>query len=165
MPTGVYPRPSLEDRFWKRVEKTRRCWLWRGSQHRRRGSEVGYGEIGVEDGHQKAHRVSWMLKHGPIPVGMFVLHKCDNPACVRPAHLFLGTAQDNSDDMRRKGRTNGPAGERSGKAKLTWKAVDAIRAAPRTRGSRHVLAKRFKVSVWTIDSVRKSVTWKREAKG
>ena len=81
------------------------CWLWHGA----RDPKNGYGNFGIEGGHngrtEKAHRAAWLLLVGPIPDGLFVLHKCDNPPCVNPAHLFLGTHQDNMDDKIEKGRT------------------------------------------------------------
>jgi hypothetical protein len=90
----------IEDRFWQFVNKTDTCWLWTGSRSR------GYGLIGAgASGKTKsAHRVSYELANGPIPAGMWVLHKCDNPPCVNPAHLFLGDRADNMRDAFRKGR-------------------------------------------------------------
>ncbi len=75
------------------------CWEWNGVLN-----QGGYGRIFINGKGQMAHRVSYQLVCGPIPDGMLVLHKCDNPCCIRPEHLFLGTHQDNSDDMIRKGR-------------------------------------------------------------
>jgi hypothetical protein len=96
---------SLADRFWEKVDKTSECWLWTGSRYR----SGGYGQFAVEydegrQRHGRAHRVAWILTHGAIPAGMEVLHSCDNPICVNPDHLFLGTQQDNMDDMIAKGR-------------------------------------------------------------
>lgn len=97
--------PLLE-RFWSKVEKTESCWIWVGSK-----SVKGYGQI--QRGPRKdarplqAHRVSWQLAYGSDPGEMLVLHKCDNPSCVRPSHLFLGTPHDNSMDMRSKKRSRG----------------------------------------------------------
>lgn len=89
--------PAL--RFWRQVQKTDTCWLWTGAR-----SGAGYGQIGINDVRIFTHRFSWELHHGPIPAGLFVCHHCDNPPCVRPDHLFLGTPQDNMVDKIRKGR-------------------------------------------------------------
>jgi hypothetical protein len=95
-------RRSLAERFWPKVKLGRGCWLWQGCT-----DPKGYGYIGT-GGHSgkvlSAHRASYMMEHGSIPDGMFVLHSCDTPSCVRPSHLFLGTARDNTHDMMRKGR-------------------------------------------------------------
>lgn len=90
-------------RFWIKVRKTRTCWLWRRAK-----SAHGYGQFHYFMGHKQiaAHRVSWLLAYGEIPEGMCVLHDCDNPVCVNPNHLFLGTQKDNIHDMQYKGRDN-----------------------------------------------------------
>ena len=88
-------------RFWMYVEQRGpdECWGWRGSL-----SEQGYGDIGLDRRHYRAHRISWQIHNGAIPPGLFVLHKCDNPPCTNPHHLFLGTARDNTHDAMAKGR-------------------------------------------------------------
>ncbi len=90
---------SLADRFWVKVEKTDSCWLWTGAPDGRYG-------IAWQDGRQqKAQRVAWLLCHGePVPRGVECCHRCDNPRCVRPDHLFLGTHRENMHDSIRKGR-------------------------------------------------------------
>lgn len=91
---------TLAERFWEKVEKTDGCWLWTASL-----TNKGYGEFRLnEPSPILAHRVAYELAHGPIPPGLFVCHHCDNPPCVRPDHLFLGTQKDNAQDMVRKGR-------------------------------------------------------------
>lgn len=98
-------RRSLEERFWEKVNRSafKGCWLWKGSTF-----HFGHGQFSVtQDGrrrNKKAHRVAWELTNGPIPDGLMVCHRCDNPPCVRPDHLYLGTAKDNHDDSWNKGR-------------------------------------------------------------
>lgn len=87
------------DRFWNKVDRSGDCWTWQGSRDRK-----GYGRVSVNQRPVLAHRFSWTLSHGPIPDGLCVLHKCDNPPCVNPEHLFLGTIADNNRDMVAKGR-------------------------------------------------------------
>ena len=96
-------RTPLRDRFWPFVTLGQRCWPWTGSVN-----GAGYGQIHGEGGKYArpllAHRVSWEMHYGSIPAGLSVLHACDEPACVRPEHLMLGTRQANNIDAGRKGR-------------------------------------------------------------
>lgn len=85
--------------FWTKVRRTDGCWEWTGQKHMR-----GYGLQAVHHVKRYTHRISWELTNGPIPAGMVVMHRCDNPPCVRPDHLVLGTKRDNTQDMLRKGR-------------------------------------------------------------
>ena len=123
-------RRSLWDRFHDKVspEPNSGCWIWSGAV-----KELGYGVIGLghrEDGTEKAHRVAYRLYKGNIPDGMAILHSCDNPSCVNPAHLSAGTLKDNMQDCVRKGRNFIPdnRGEKASWAKLTRDAVAHIRA-------------------------------------
>lgn len=96
--SGPKPRP-LAERFWRYVHKTDSCWLWTGTVSK------AYGRIWDGHGHQQAaHRASWELHYGDIPAGLWVLHHCDTPLCIRPDHLWLGTSADNIADMDAKGR-------------------------------------------------------------
>lgn len=116
-------KTDLATKFWLRVQKTDGCWLWT-----RRGQD-GYGviTIGTKSRFLRAHRISWELHYGAIPDGLGVLHHCDNPPCVRPDHLFLGTALDNARDRESKGRGRYLSGEQNGRAKLTLAQVIEIR--------------------------------------
>lgn len=92
---------SLIQRFWEKVYKTETCWIWTAYKNR-----AGYGKFGIKGGIcANAHRVSWVIHNGPIANEQFVCHKCDNTSCVNPDHLFLGTRQDNINDMMIKKRS------------------------------------------------------------
>lgn len=127
------------------------CWLWIGGR-----SSSGYGSMpsGRKIGNEGAHRFSYRHHKGEIPAGMFVCHKCDTKTCVNPAHLFLGTHQENMDDCKAKGRT--PAGERHGRSKLTEAQVIAIRSD--IRGIAQVAAE-YGVSIASIHNIRHRKTW------
>lgn len=161
MPTGVYPRTPLIERFnngWT-PEPFSGCWLWFTSW----GSN-GYGLIGA----RYAHRVSWILHYGEIPKGLCVLHRCDVPCCVNPKHLFLGTKADNSQDMVSKGRdgaTRHPdslmRGERHCRAKLTESQIAEIRQRYSFRKvTCKQLAIEFGVSKSAIRFVVRGLSWK-----
>jgi hypothetical protein len=96
----MWPRPP-EERFWEKVRKAgpEECWEWSGVKLPR-----GYGIFTIGYTKIYSHRYAWSLGNGEIPDGMYVCHKCDNPSCCNPAHLFVGTASDNNADMDRKGR-------------------------------------------------------------
>lgn len=96
-------RAPLAVRFWRKVIKGDGCWEWSGAR-----APKGYGRLQTPQGVTLAHRLSWEFEHGPVPVGLFVLHRCDNPPCVRIDHLFVGTAMDNTSDMIAKGRQRFP---------------------------------------------------------
>lgn len=135
------------------------CWLFTGAVHR-----DGYGCINVS-GKRKAwaHRVAWQVAHGPIPTGKLVCHTCDVRCCVNPDHLFIGTNDDNVNDMLRKQRH--ARGERNGLSKLTENAVAEIRAlyASRTPGKKWGLAelsRKHGVRQTTIDAAAKGKTWR-----
>lgn len=137
------------------------CWEWTGSKRN------GYGRIIVGsrvDGTRKSecvHRLSYELNFGKIPDGMEVCHKCDNPSCINPDHLFLGTRQDNVDDRERKGRNIVFTGEEQPRSKLTKKAVKDARWEHAYHGaSFESLARKYGVSKKTMQNAVKGITWK-----
>lgn len=97
--------PQQIDLFWSKVNRTLGCWLWT------RARVCGYGSVRINKRDRRAHRVAWELTYGAIPNGLWVLHRCDVPLCVRPSHLFLGDHAANMADMVAKGRSL--RGERS----------------------------------------------------
>jgi len=114
MSKGAKPIKALtsaeESAFWSRVArgKENECWPWTG------GKIKGYGYLILNGSGYYAHRVSWLLFSGEDPLGKCVLHKCDNPPCINPDHLYAGSHGDNMRDMFRRGRANRATGERSG---------------------------------------------------
>ena len=174
---GHNVHPSIEDRFWGYVEKTETCWLWRGSR-----TPEGYGQFSLGGRHDRkriqAHRWAYKQLKGPIPEHLFVCHRCDIPACVRPDHLFLGTQADNIRDMINKNRhgwvthpermahvlrvrKNPIKGERVWTAKLTAEQVSEIRNrySPRKITAKQ-LAAEYSVSYWNIYEILWGNTWK-----
>lgn len=143
-------------RFAERVspEPTSGCWLWTGAF-----DKDGYGFLSMGNRKTRAHRVSWMLTHNEDPGDLLVCHRCDNPACVNPGHLFLGTPADNDADRDAKGRGNPARGEAQGFARLTSEDVREIRylAGEFSQGS---LADMYGVSQATISDIVCRRTWK-----
>lgn len=143
----------VEVRFWAKVDKSGECWEWTGAKNR-----AGYGMLkaGAANGSNTiAHRYSWTLVNGEIPDGLKILHKCDNPGCVRPSHLFLGTQKDNVHDMIAKGRDTAikeQKGEKHPRAKLTNSQVDEIRSSDKTLGE---LAKIYSLNKSYVCDIRK----------
>jgi hypothetical protein len=138
----------IKDRLLRRRNITDTgCWEWTGHIMKK-----GYGQIGFMKKVILVHRASYETFVGKIPNGMFVCHKCDNPKCFNPNHLFVGTSQDNINDMVRKGRQRSLKGEASGQAKLTNKQVEEIRKThiktyPGGRGSNTAeLADKFNIT-------------------
>lgn len=131
------------------------CWLWTGA-----GSGLR-AKLQMPDGQQVAARVAYEVFRGPIPDGFFVCHRCDNPACVNPAHLFLGTPRDNVHDMIAKGRRvqpDAPRGAQHPNNVLSEEAVRVIQSIRQDRGARS-LAKFFKTAASNIDSIWSGRSW------
>jgi HNH endonuclease len=148
-------------RFWDKVRKTNYCWEWIAFKN-----WGGYGYFKFNNGNIYAHRYSWIIANGEIPPGLLVCHKCDNPACVRPSHLFIGTHQDNMDDKAKKGRCwrGGKPPRLLGEAhqnhKLTEKEVLEIRANYKGKyGEGIALARKYGVDRSAIYLVIKRKNW------
>lgn len=130
------------------------CWVWKGKPDSR-----GYGQVlRAKVACKSAHRLSWTLHFGRPPKGIMVCHKCDNPPCVNPDHLFLGTGRDNSVDAMLKDRV--AHGERHGMAKLTEKSVLEIRGSSLSQVR---LAQKYGVSKALIYYIQKGIAWRRTA--
>jgi len=139
-------------RFEAKVQITPGCWIWRGAKIPR-----GYGHFGLNGGQIVAHRFSYQTYVGPICDGLFVLHRCDNRACVNPEHLFLGTNKDNMQDMLAKGRGNKARGEAVCNAKLTTAEVAMILKDDRSIKD---IAAEYRVNSSTIHRIKKRQTWR-----
>lgn len=145
------PEPEHFETFWRYVNKGGSCWLWTGPK-----TAKGYGALQVEIAgftYYRAHRVSWAIHHGE-PGELHVLHKCNNPWCVNPDHLRLGTNEENVEDRKRFGRQI--TGERNGRAKLTAEIVRRIRQDDRPQKE---WAKELGVHHTTIGSIRNGKKW------
>ena len=139
--------------FWTKVDRSNpnNCWNWLGARDR-----DGYGNCFQKI---KPHRWIYQYYNGPITSDQFVCHSCDNPACVNPQHLWLGTLQDNHQDMMKKGRHGYGRfpGSQNKSAKLTEQQVLEIRALP---GPNRLIAEKYGVSKCTIDEIRARKTWR-----
>lgn len=139
------------ERFWAKVSKGRGCWLWTGAR-----SPAGYGHIGWRGRILGAHRVSYELHFGALPADLYVCHHCDNPPCVNPAHLFLGTPRDNVLDCITKGRS---AIGRS--TKLSSEQVGEIRRQREVGASQRDLARQFCVSRRHVRDIIAAKKWRQ----
>lgn len=175
---------DIEERFWRKVDKKSEseCWEWKAN------IVGGYGVFAFSHLKTiKAHRFSYELKYGKIPDGMLVCHHCDNPKCVNPNHLFLGTPADNMRDRDAKGRqakgdANGarlhpermargkkhgsylhpesvPKGSKNGRTKLTESDVVNIKKLLKTKESQASIGKRFGVTRFVIWKIKVGLSW------
>jgi DNA-binding transcriptional regulator YiaG len=161
------PRLSLEQRFWAKVNKTDsadECWEWTASKDAK-----GYGYFYKEGrgGMARAHRISYELNLGPIPAGLLVCHKCDNPGCINPNHLFLGTDKDNSDDKMKKGRFKKvyQRGEKNGQSKLTGDQVKEIRARLAAGEAQPLIAAEYGIAQSTVSKLNRAARWGHTVSG
>lgn len=130
------------------------CWVWAGAW----GAD-GYGLVKWQGIYYRVHRAMWAECNGPIPKGMWVLHRCDNPPCINPDHLWLGTDQDNSDDKFAKGRQDDRRGSMNARAILTEAEVAWIRYWYWCGYTRAQIAPRYDVSISTIGDIVYGKNW------
>ncbi|CAN5813743.1 HNH endonuclease [soil metagenome] len=145
--------------FWSRVDKqdARNCWLAHGENC------SGYTRLRFDGVDLLAHRLSWQIHHGDIPAGMFVLHRCDNPPCVNPEHLFLGTKKDNAKDRDRKGRFVVLHGSLNGRAALDEEKVIDIKSRIKLGESNASIGRDYGVTKEAIFKIKHGLSWKRVA--
>lgn len=149
-------KPSPAAKFKARTRRSKSgCWRWTGAV-----LNSGYGKFWERGRHLLAHRFAYQQANGKLPAGKLVLHRCDNKLCVRPDHLFLGTYQDNSDDMVRKGRhlKNHVRGEDSPKAILNESQVRRIKALCGKLPQR-TIARRFGVTQTSVSRIHTGANW------
>jgi len=147
---------NFADYFWSKANKTDTCWIWTAGKSNRKNN---YGAFWSESGTVAAHRYAHKLINGPIPKGIQVLHRCDNPPCVRPSHLFLGTNKDNVEDRVRKGRTGPRCGSFNGNSRLSENKVIQIRRLLLQGIAKTKIAKKYKVSDTCIRHIAQGITW------
>jgi hypothetical protein len=156
------PKPiDIRIRFWKHVRKTKQCWVWTANTNNK-----GYGTIYLSYNRKLlAHRLSYEIEHGEIPSGLNICHKCDNPLCVNPDHLFAGTQKDNIHDCIAKGRSRFnnfskiQHGENNPFHKLSIENVKDIRKRHLTGERQCVIAKSHGVSDATISMIVNKKRW------
>ena len=136
-----------------RVDELTGCHEWTGYQ-----LDTGYGQVRRQGYLWRVHRLAWFLTHGPIPKGANVLHSCDNRICCNPEHLFLGTTQDNADDMVAKGRQG--LGERNPGAKVTAEDVRWIRSWARAGHTRAAIASAFGLGTTSVTNIVNGLKWR-----
>ena len=147
--------PPLVERFWSKVTRSAGCWEWQGSHNTRNGVAT-YGTLESGGRTVGAHRLSWEIHHGAVPAGRCVLHRCDNPSCVNPGHLWLGSHADNMRDMKEKGRA---AHVPPPNARLTRDQVRDIRRRLAVGDSQRRIAKDFGIHQPAVAHIKSGRNW------
>lgn len=149
--TALSRRSSIEERFSKHSRWEGECRIWGSCTQ-----GGGYGVLTVKGRRHLAHRLAWIERNGNIPAGMYVCHRCDEPRCINPDHLFLGTQTDNMRDASRKGRVS--HGEKNHNARLT--ATQALAIYNDSRNEREI-AKAYGVHFGHVNDIKRGRRWRR----
>lgn len=161
LPVGTRLPSPVDERFWRQVRKTSGCWEWMGKAKDPRGyGQIGLGGKGAKQ--ELVHRFSYQLHKGPIPEGLVVMHACDNPRCVNPDHLSVGTPSENIRDAVRKGRWKAipplHIGEKQHSSKLTAEKVLYMRANPQIPTKQ--FCEEYGCAPSSIRKARAGLSWK-----
>ena len=146
---------TLGQRFWSKVDIADGCWNWTASK-----TKDGYGNIGANGKVVRAHRLCYEMEKGPIPEGLHVLHKCDNPSCVNPAHLWIGINYDNVKDRDKKGRQVTPLGQYHGKSKTDMHTVRSIKCKLKDGISAYQIAREHNVPPRRVYDIKYGNCWR-----
>lgn len=152
------PSGPVDERFWSKVDvrDNGECWPWSGYRNKE-----GYGTFYFDNTMRKAHRVSYILKHGSIPDGKLIMHTCDNPSCVNPAHLRPGTNKENAQDRASKGRGFDNRGEHSHRTKLKDRHIPTIRRLLKDTGLKQKeIGKLYGISANAVGFINQGSSWK-----
>lgn len=143
------------ERLWKGVKKTNFCWAWEGASN-----SFGHGQMSIKGKKVYVHRLSYEIYFGNIPDGFYVCHTCDNPACVKPTHLYIGTIKDNVSDCHKKGRFKPLLGSKNPKTKLSKDHVEEIRCLYESSSISQIqLARKYGVSQTAVSAILRNKTW------
>jgi hypothetical protein len=147
---------NIEYRLLKRLKRTSTgCWEWTGAKNK-----AGYGKMAVRGKLEMTHRISFGLFCSQISPGIFVCHRCDNPTCCNPVHLFEGDAKSNMGDMHTKGRNRNPKGSETHNAKITEEDVVRIRQLWNAGEKREVIAAMYNLDSSCVTRIARGVTWR-----
>lgn len=145
---------EMKQKLLSSIKDVNGCWEWQGARHRQ-----GYGNFPYKRSVHLAHRISWKLFKGEIPINMKVCHKCDNPPCVNPDHLFLGYQKDNVNDMFKKQRKD-HKGEKHPRVKLTKQQILEIRDLLNRGITQEIICSKYGITNSHVGSIKHRRTWK-----
>lgn len=158
--TEMHTRQKAESQFWEKVdlpEDRSQCWIWAAA------TRGGYGSLKVNQVNLRAHRLSYALHYGVLPANFLVCHHCDTPLCVNPHHLFLGTSQDNTEDMvsKKRHKTGNQSGANNGNAKINEQQLEEIRARIAAGETNVAIAKDYPIGHAMVSRIRKGRSYNK----